>query len=244
MPVRIPFLPDETEQVLQPARLAIYLLVATIACVAVWYLGHPGPQLMPEISGEPMVRDFDRGLSNVLWTLGLYVGLPALVMLAMRDSLRGAGLSIGDPVYGIKAILIVSAIVLPILWLSAEDPALQATYPWAGDWPGRSVGNLATWLGLMLVFTFSFEFFFRGFLMHALRPHVGLGAAMWIQAIAATMVHLGKPLPETIAALPASLLLALMAVRSRSVLYNAVLHAVVAGGTDVFVLLRQGQLLP
>lgn len=246
VPSPIPFLPDETEQVLKPARLSIYLTVATVAAVAVWYLAHPGPQILPQLgdgSGE-ITRDFDTGLHHVLWTLALYVGLPALAMLALRDSLRDAGLAIGDAAYGIKAMLIVSALALPALYMAADDPSIQATYPWAGAWPGASPGNLVTWLGLLLVFTFSFEFFFRGFLMQALRPHVGVGAAIWFQAIAATMVHLGKPLPETIAALPASLLFGLMAVRSRSIVYNVLLHLAVAGGTDVFSLVRQGLLFP
>lgn len=246
VPSPIPFLPDETEQVIKPARLAVYMTVASVAAVACWYVGHPGPQLVPQAIGleAAPVRDFDAGLRNVLWTLALYVGLPALAMVLMRDSLRAAGLAAGDPVYGLRALLVVSALTVPIMWLSAGDPAIQATYPWAGEWPGRSLVNLVTWLGLLLVFTFSFEFFFRGFLIHALRPHVGVGVAIWVQAIAATLVHLGKPLPETIAALPASLLFGLMAVRSRSILYNALLHLVVAGSTDVFVLVHQGRLLP
>ena len=65
-----------------------------------------------------------------------------------------------------------------------------------------------------------------------------------MQAFAATAVHFGKPLPETLAALPGSLLFGLMAVRARSIVWPALIHFVVGASTDVFSLYHQGQLFP
>jgi membrane protease YdiL (CAAX protease family) len=239
VPSPIPFLPDETEEVLRPKKLAVYLTVAVLGVIGYWYLGTPGPQLEAD-----HVRNFDAGLAGVGWSVGFYLVVPAVVMLLARDSLGEAGLRIGDAKYGLKTTLVVCAIVVPAMFFTAKDPIVQGTYPWAGGWPGESASNLLTWAGLYFFFFLSFEFFFRGFLIRAIRPHWGVGAALWVQAIAATAAHLGKPPAETAAALLASLLLGLMAVRGRSILWPALLHFLVGMSVDALALHHQGQLLP
>ncbi|HLU82138.1 MAG TPA: CPBP family glutamic-type intramembrane protease, partial [Trueperaceae bacterium] len=58
----------------------------------------------------------------------------------------------------------------------------------------------------------------------------------------ATLIHVGKPLAEVIAALPASLLFGVMALRSKSILYPALLHLLIGLALDVAILARQGVL--
>lgn len=242
MAVRIPLLPPQAESVLFPGRLAAHLAAATVLATAYWYLGTPGPQL--GVEGGDWVRDLDAGVRNVGWAVILYALVPGALLLLTGDSLREAGLRLGDPGYGLRAWIVVSAIFVPVMYAGAGDPAVQATYPWAGTWVGASPANLATWLAISFWFYFAFELFFRGFIVRAIAPHWGVGAAIWVQAFAATAAHFGKPLPETLAALPASLLFGLMAVRSRSILYNVLLHFVIGASTDLFALYHQGLLLP
>ena len=59
----------------------------------------------------------------------------------------------------------------------------------------------------------------------------------------ATLVHLGKPLAEVMAAAPASILFAVIAVRSRSILYSLLLHLAIGLALDLAVLARSGHLL-
>ena len=59
-----------------------------------------------------------------------------------------------------------------------------------------------------------------------------------IQTIPSTIVHIGKPASESFAAILAGLAFGYMAIRTRSILYPLLLHAVVGIGTDVFVTLR------
>lgn len=239
VPSPIPFLPDETEQVLRPCRLAVYMTVATLCAVAYWYLGTPGPQLAADYE-----RGFDAAVGHMAWAVVFYLVVPLLALVFARDSVSEAGLRVGDAAYGIKTIAVVTVIIVPIMFLSGNDPLIQGTYPWPGAWPGQSPANLAQWLAIYFPYFVAFEFFFRGFLIQAIRPHWGVGAAIWVQAFAATAVHFGKPLPETLAALPASLLFGLMAVRARSIVWPALLHFVVGASTDVFSLYHQGQLFP
>ena len=129
------------------------------------------------------------------------------------------------------------------MYVSATDASLQAVYPWAGSWPGESYGTLAAWLGLRLVYYTAFEFFFRGFMLRGLEPFWGLGTALWVQALASVLIHVGSPLPEILGAIPAELLFGVVAVRGRSLLWPILLHLVIGFSTDVFSLLHQGLLL-
>jgi membrane protease YdiL (CAAX protease family) len=72
----------------------------------------------------------------------------------------------------------------------------------------------------------------------------GLGAAVWLQAVASALVHLGKPLAETLAAIPFGLVFAVLAIRSRSLLWPILLHLLIGLMTDLFALHYQGWLLP
>jgi membrane protease YdiL (CAAX protease family) len=232
-------LPDETEQVLRPGRLAVRLCAATLLATAYWYLGTPGPTLLGAAPRSPETAE-----QGIAWAVGLLFVAPILVMAATGASVREAGLRLGDVSYGVRAWLLVWAIMIPLTFLGAGDPAVQATYPWAGAAVGASPAALGRWIAVLGAYYLAFELFFRGFLVQAIRPHWGVGAAIWVQALASTLVHAGKPPAETLAALPAGLLLGLMAVRSRSIVWPALLHLAVGISTDLFVLHRQGFLLP
>lgn len=221
---------------LRSHKLALYLVAATLLQTAYWYLGSPGPQL-----GDA-ARGFSSALQNILWALLLLLAAPALLMWALGDPPRRAGLERGDIGFGVSLSLGALLIALPVLFLAASSPALQATYPWAGDWPGRSPLHLLAWLGLYGLYYLAFEFFYRGFMLRTLEPHWGLSAAIWVQTLASTLVHLGKPLPETLGAVPMGLLFALIAVRSRSIFPAVLVHLIIGALTDVFSLWHQGKL--
>ena len=141
----------------------------------------------------------------------------------------------------LSAVLGLAVVAVPLIALASGDAGLALTYPWAGAWPGESLGNLLLWVGVYFLYYLAFEAFYRGFVLHAAMG-LGTARAIWLQAIMATLVHLGKPLPEVLAAAPASLLFAVLALRSRSILYPALLHLVIGVTLDVAVLARAGQL--
>src|SRR5690606_23555970 len=121
---------------------------------------------------------------------------------------------------------------------------LQAAYPWAGAWAGERWATLAAWAAVYALYYVSFEFFYRGFVLHVARASWGAAAGIWLQVAMATLVHLGKPLPEMLAAAPASLVFGAIAPRRRSVLDPVLPHGVSGRALDVAGLGRQGQLLP
>jgi membrane protease YdiL (CAAX protease family) len=54
------------------------------------------------------------------------------------------------------------------------------------------------------------------------------------------MIHFGKPLPETIGAIIAGLVLGTMAIRSKSIIPGVCVHFCIALGMDILSLWHQG----
>ncbi len=219
------------------ARVWFLLGSGTVLQVAFWYLATPGPTLLGFAPRTPA----NAGL-GIAWTLVTLLAVPALLFTASGGTLREMRLSRGDPRVGWRLVLVTSLVAVPVVALSAGAPELAAAYPWAGGDVGRSVPALLGWAALYALYYVGFEAFYRGFLLGAMEGPFGTARAVWLQAFAATLVHLGKPLPEVLAALPASLVLGVMAVRSRSFLYPAVAHLVIGLTLDVAVLARSGAL--
>ena len=222
------------------ARSWFLIGAATVLQVAFWYLATPGPALL-RFAPQALSTAAD----GIFWTVATLLLAPALLQLLVGGNLRELGLRRGDHRYGLSVAAVASIIAIPIIALSSGQAAgLAGTYPWAGAIVGSSVLALLTWALLYSAYYLSFEFFYRGFLLKVFAERFGTSQAIWLQAMAATLVHLGKPLPEALAALPASLLFGVIAVRSRSIFYPAIVHLVIGLTLDIALLARQGLLLP
>ncbi|MDQ3460254.1 MAG: CPBP family intramembrane metalloprotease [Deinococcota bacterium] len=221
------------------ARLSWLLLAMLLLQAAYWYLGSPGPELL---AGAP--RSLAAALGNIGWAALFFLLVPLVLLRLVGMSSRDAFLQVGDARFGLQATALMSMIAVPVLWFAAQDAALQASYPWAGSWPGQSALTFLAWAGLYGLYYLAYEFFFRGFMLRVLEPHWGLSAAIWVQALTSALIHLGKPPLETLGAIPLGLVFAALAVRTRSILWPALFHLVVGLLTDAFSLHHQGLLLP
>jgi membrane protease YdiL (CAAX protease family) len=219
------------------ARLWFLLTAAVLLQAGFWYFASPGPALM-----QFQPRNLLTGVTTVAWSLVLLMALPALLLAVVGIDLKHVGLRLGDVRFGLSAALGGSVIVIPLMYLGSFDKGLEATYPWAGAWVGRSLATIGLWAVIYGLYYVAFEFFYRGFLQSIVADAWGVPQAIWVQSLAATLIHLGKPMTELLAALPASLLFGALALRSRSVLYSTIIHLVIGLSTDVFVLYHQGLL--
>jgi uncharacterized protein len=222
---------------LRPRPMA-YLALSLALQAAYWTLGSPGPQL----AGAP--RGLGTAAAAVGWAALLLLVLPLAVLLLRRDMPPTLRLGWGDWRFGLTVTAAVGAVAAVALGLGARLPDVQATYPWPGAWAGTTALHLLAWAGLYGIYYVAFEFFYRGFLLRTLEGAWGLPAAIWVQTVASTLVHLGKPLPETLAAIPFGLLFAVLAVRGRSLLWPILLHLAIGLSTDVWSLRQQGWLWP
>jgi uncharacterized protein len=222
---------------LRPRPMA-YLALGLVLQAAYWTLGSPGPQL----AGAP--RDLGTAAAAVGWAALLLLVVPLALLLVRRELPDGLLLGWGDWRFGLTVTALVGALAVVGMGIGARFPDVQATYPWPGAWAGATLLHLLAWAGIYAVYYVAFEFFYRGFLLRTLEPAWGLPAAIWVQTVASTLVHLGKPLPETLLAIPFGLLFAVLAVRGRSLLWPILLHLVIGLSTDVWSLHHQGWLWP
>ena len=220
------------------ARLWFLLTAAVLLQVGFWNIASPGPALM-----QFQERSLGTGVTTVAWSLIFLLLVPALLLRLVGIDLRHVGLRLGDARFGLSAALGGAVIAIPLMYLGSFDKGLEATYPWAGAWVGRSLATIVAWAAIYALYYIAFEFFYRGFLQQVVADAWGAPQGIWVQTLAATLVHLGKPMSELLAALPASLLFGALALRSRSVLYSTIVHLVIGLSTDLFVLYHQGLLL-
>ncbi len=220
------------------ARLWFLLTAALLLQAGFWYVASPGPALM---GFQP--HNLTTGVTTVAWSLAFLLIVPAGLLAVVGIDLRHVGLRLGDARFGLSAALGGAVIAVPLMYLGSFDKGLEATYPWAGAWVGHSLVTIVAWAAIYGLYYVAFEFFYRGFLQTVVGDAWGTAQGIWVQTMAATLIHLGKPMTELLAALPASLLFGVLAARSRSVLYSTLVHLVIGLSTDLFVLYHQGLLL-
>jgi membrane protease YdiL (CAAX protease family) len=95
-----------------------------------------------------------------------------------------------------------------------------------------------TWQWFYAIQFVALEFFFRGFLVHALRRQMGAYAIL-VMTVPYCMIHFGKPIPETLGAIGAGLVLGFMSLKTRSIWMGAALHIAVAMTMDFAALAQK-----
>ena len=103
---------------------------------------------------------------------------------------------------------------------------------------GRSWLDLLLWEFLYLTQFVCLEFFFRGFMLNALRPAIGANA-IWVMCVPYLMIHFPKLWLEATGAILFGLFLGVLALRSRSIWGGVLVHAGVALSMDIAALLRK-----
>lgn len=223
-------------QLCEPAHL---ILLLTPILLTLWVYFGRHVSLTPESLPNPLPVAWD--VFSVLWeylaAFVLMFVIPALIVrLAWRQPLAAFGFTFSDWRLGLRLVAAIAPVMLLAAWLGSFDPAMQAEYPQARS----ALASLPLFLlleGVYLVYYLGWEFLFRGFMLFGLEKSYGALAAILIQTIPSTLVHIGKPFNETFSAIFAGILFGFVAWRTRSILYPLILHALVGIGTDVFAAL-------
>lgn len=231
--------PDLRGWLRQLFESAHLILLLTPILLTLWvYIGRH-VSITPESMPNPLPVAWD--IFSVLWeylaAFVLMFAIPALVVrLAWRKPLAAFGFTPGDWRQGLRLVAVLAPVMLLAAWLGSLDPAMQAEYPQARS----ALVSLPLFLlleGAYLVYYLGWEFLFRGFMLFGLAKSYSALAAILIQTIPSTLVHIGKPFNETFSAIFAGLLFGFVAWRTRSILYPLILHAIVGFGTDIFAAL-------
>jgi len=173
-----------------------------------------------------------------------YVAVPALIVKALfKGRLSDYGLSRRIE-GGFLPLLAQSAVVmLPLTYLMSLTPGFAAKYPFLKVYNGDPYlsSTLLVWELIYFLQFFGLEFFFRGFLLHSLKPALGI-YSVFVMMVPYCMIHFGKPMPEAFAAIMAGIFLGWLSYHNGNIWMGLVLHCLVAFAMDVLALYNKGLL--
>ena len=161
--------------------------------------------------------------------------VPAVIVkLVFRERLADYGVRLGNRLRTVRSFLLLAPAMLLVAWIASRRPDVVAEYP-LNRGAGGSAGTFGFHACTYMLFYLGWEFHFRGFMQHGLRDSVGATQAVLIQALASSLVHLGKPAAETYGALLMGLVWGALAFRTRSLLSGMLQHALLGIALDFFI---------
>jgi len=236
----------------QRAVLALVYTAIGLTCIAylknadylTWLL--EGTQL--ERIGEEAAFPNKSNIYALLWwvfiSVTFYFVIPAAVVrTAQRRPLREFGLSFSIEKGFLKLLILSLAVMLPIVYAMSLTGSFSAKYPFLhiyNDDPYFG-STLLVWELAYFAQFFGLEFFFRGFLLHSLKPALGL-YSIFAMTVPYTMIHFGKPMAETFAAIFAGIFLGWLSYKNGNIWLGLVLHCSVAFSMDILALYNKGLL--
>jgi hypothetical protein len=150
-----------------------------------------------------------------------YFAIPVATLLALgsRPSEWGLGIGRWRWTLGLTLALVVGEILL--LLGAIRLPSLQRFYAPLGP----PEGTLWPWIGFLVIDMFTWEFFFRGFMLFGLEPALG-ELAIYVQMMPFAIAHLGKPEIETLSSIAGGILIGYLVRYCRSMWPAFVLHLI------------------
>lgn len=234
---RIPIV-DDLVELFRPANLrpTLILLVSVVVMVAWKTLGSQDfyrsylTALLP--LGDPSASAAYYQMTMTLVLLGV---LPACPMwLVFGESPASLGLGRGSLTAG----LVLLTLTLPfIFWVShanADNAVFRAMYPLNRD-AGHSGSSFVMHVASLGLFYLGWEFHFRGFLQRGLGASFGPSAAICLQVLASTLLHLDRPGAELWASIPAGLLWGLQAKYTGAIWTGVAQHWLLGATLDYFI---------
>ncbi|MDQ3800933.1 MAG: CPBP family intramembrane metalloprotease [Acidobacteriota bacterium] len=173
-----------------------------------------------------------------------YFIVPALgVRYVLKQDLKDYGLSPKiEKGFG-KLYLQCAAVMLPLVYLVSLTEGFAGKYPFLKIYDGEPYFGYAllAWELLYFLQFFGLEFFFRGFLVHSLKRALGF-YSIFVMTVPYCMIHFGKPVTESFAAIFAGIFLGWLSYRNNSIWLGLLLHCTVALLMDVLALHHKGLL--
>ncbi len=187
---------------------------------------------------------FLRLIGYIWWTFWHVIGYVLLPYIVIKTILKTSFVDMGwrwntTHLHWRGYVLLISPILFFIFLVSFRSDFLHH-YPFYKD-AHRSWFDFIAWEVLYLLQFVCLEFFFRGFVLNALRPAVGANA-VWIMCVPYLMIHFPKLWLEATGAILFGLFLGILALRSRSIWGGFLVHAGIAVTMDIASLLRQDKL--
>ncbi len=194
--------------------------------------------------GDYMNHGPDARLHSLSWWAGtiifVYFFIPALLTrFVFKMKLRDMGMKFSGSMQGWPLYAVMLAIMLPLVYYFSSTQSFQARYPLYTPNEGESLWpNFFIWEVVYFFQFVSLEFFFRGFITLGTQKSFGY-MSIFVMMVPYCMIHFGKPMPETIGAIIAGIVLGTLSLKSRSVILGILIHYSVAITMDLMALLRK-----
>jgi membrane protease YdiL (CAAX protease family) len=237
-------------------RKAIFAFVYTAAgLTGIYYLKNPEAvaALLTRTRfasvGEFIAHSPESNLPALGWWVAVvtvfYFVIPALcIKYLYGERLSDYGLNLRIEPGFAKLFVVAAAIMIPLVYLMSLTGSFAAKYPFLKIYDAEPyVGTtLLIWELIYFAQFFGLEFFFRGFLVHSLKPALGI-YSIFAMTVPYCMIHFGKPPAETLAAIGAGIFLGWLSYRNGNIWLGLLLHCTVAFSMDVMALYNKGLLI-
>ena len=201
-----------------------------------------------ESFGNFIANSPENNLPGLAWWVFIvtvfYILIPVFIIkLVWRADLKDFGLKFSIENGFWKILAGGTAIMLPLVYLASLTEGFAAKYPFLEIYNGEPyIGQtLIAWELIYFLQFVGLEFFFRGFLVHSLKPSLGL-YSIFVMTVPYCMIHFSKPVPETFSAIAAGIFLGWLSYKNGSIWLGLILHCMVAFSMDIFALHAKGLL--
>lgn len=165
-----------------------------------------------------------------------------LIKFVFKEKFSSYGLNLKGAFADYKIYIVMLCVMIPLVLFFSRTESFQARYPFYNIAKGESFyPNLLIWELFYFIQFFALEFFFRGFMLHGTKQRFGY-YSVFVMTIPYCMIHFGKPLPETIAAIIAGIVLGTLSLKSRSIWLGVAIHYSVAITMDLCSMWQKGVL--
>ena len=181
--------------------------------------------------GNPEFMSASYQFISCLVLLGVIPGL--VVKLVLRERLADYGLRFGHRLYTIRSILVAVPIFVIVGYIAAMDPGIREAFP-----VNKQAGVTTPFLlhvCTYVLFYIGWEFHFRGFLQFGLADSMGRTGAVLIQVMASSLLHIGQPWTESLAAIGAGILWGWLAYRTNSIASGVMQHLALGVTVDAAI---------
>lgn len=198
--------------------------------------------------GDEAVNPTNNNLYALIWWVSVsvffYFVVPAVIVrFVQKRPLREIGLAHRIEPGFVKLLAVCIAVMLPLTYLMSLTGGFSAKYPFLQVYDNSPYlsTTLLIWELVYFLQFFGLEFFFRGFMVHSLKPSLGF-YSIFAMTVPYTMIHFQKPMAEAFAAVMAGIFLGWISYRSGTIWLGLVLHCAVAFSMDILALYNKGLL--
>ena len=222
------------------SKVVMIFLSSTIIFVLSWYFANPSlfnGSFIFLYSSQVLIEDL---ISYIYWFILdfiLFFLIPLyIIKILFHQDLKGYGLNLDNMKEGIFISFLSLIAFAPFIYLISRSENFTQYFPLMQS-AKEDILIFMIYECFFVVFIFSWEFIFRGYVLFGLEKQFGI-YAIFIQMIPFVLLHSGKPFIETFASIFGALLLGYLALRTRSFIYGFMIHAIILFSLDLIAFLR------